>query len=147
MRILKFLFEVVDLTIGRAPFPGWWREACRVTVLLSVVLLMHGCYYDVQEELNPVQTTDCDTSDISFTADILPILQSNCYTCHGEQIASGGVILEGYDNVIKVVNDGSLAGAVNHEPGYTPMPQDAAQLSDCNLLKINGWINHGAPNN
>ena len=116
-------------------------------MFVSVVILVSSCYYDVQEELNPVTGVECDTSDVSYATDIQPIFEANCFTCHSEAAALGGVVLEGYDNVQVVANDGRLLGAVNHESGFTPMPQDAPQLGDCNLAMINAWVNAGALNN
>jgi len=45
------------------------------------------------------------------------------------------------------VDNGKLLGAVTHASGYSPMPKNQAQLSDCNIQKITNWINKGALNN
>lgn len=122
----------------------------RTVVALSLPLLLatfnQGCYYDVAEELYPV-AGDCDTSNVTYAGTIVPILESNCYICHGAGISLGSVTLEGYDNLVTYVNNGQFSGAINHEPGFVPMPQNAEQLSDCNLAMIDKWISDGAPNN
>jgi len=43
--------------------------------------------------------------------------------------------------------NGTLAGAIEHTPGFTPMPQFGDKLSDCNIAIIKAWINNGALNN
>jgi len=108
---------------------------------------LHGCYYDVEEELYPSTGSSCDTLNVTYAADIVPILQQSCYTCHSIGANLGGVTVEGYDEIIVLVEDGRLAGAVNHLSGFSPMPKDASQLDDCSLALINNWINDGALNN
>lgn len=118
---------------------------CAGLLMLTLVVALSGCYYDVQEEL--VLQTNCDTANVMFQKDVVPILESNCYTCHSINASLGGVTLEGYDNVSTVAQDGRLYGAINHLSGFSPMPKDAAQLDECNLAKINKWISNGALNN
>jgi len=89
----------------------------------------------------------CDTSNMQYTANVLPILQANCYSCHANGIVNGGVTLDGYSNVAIQVSNGNLVGAITHAPGYVPMPFDGGKLSDCDIAKIQAWINEGAPDN
>ncbi|MEO6167925.1 MAG: hypothetical protein ABIO46_14050 [Chitinophagales bacterium] len=125
-----------------------FRSAIVFLLLLPVFLFaLNGCYYDVEEDLYPIVNNPCDTSNVTFSGTIVPILQQNCYSCHSSAANLGSVSLEEYNDVIVVVEDGRLSGAIHHQSGYSPMPKDAPQLSDCNLLKIDTWINHGALNN
>jgi mono/diheme cytochrome c family protein len=89
----------------------------------------------------------CDTVNMKFAANVTPILSANCYSCHGNGRAFGGVNLDTYANVKLVVNSGSLLGTISHASGFSPMPKNAAKLSDCDINKIRGWINRGALNN
>ncbi|MCG8327611.1 MAG: hypothetical protein MI974_07995 [Chitinophagales bacterium] len=116
-----------------------------VSVLLLALVLVAGCYYDVEEELYP--TLECDTENMSYTNDVLPIVQGNCYTCHDQGSNFGGVILEGYESLKTYVDNGRLLGAIRHESGFSPMPKNAPQLVACNIEKIEAWINAGAPDN
>lgn len=109
------------------------------------LMTWNACYYDVEEELYP--STECDTEDVTYSGTVVPILQNNCYVCHGEDVNTAGITLEGYDNIIQYVNSGRLLGAIKHEPGYTPMPQGEAQLPDCTIAKIEQWVQEGAPDN
>jgi hypothetical protein len=45
-----------------------------------------------------------------------------------------------------VVDNGRFWGAINHEDGYSPMPQNLPKLNDCDLKKIRTWIDEGALN-
>ena len=114
-------------------------------LLLLTPLLVAGCYYDVEEELYP--TLECATQDVRYTATVLPLLQNNCFGCHNAGANFGGVTLEGYDRLIQYVNNGELLGVIRHTPGFSPMPQGAAQLPECDIEKIAVWIDQGAPQN
>jgi hypothetical protein len=89
----------------------------------------------------------CDTADLSYEIDIEPILADECYVCHSQAVNTANITLEGYQNLMEYVNDGRLLGAIKHLPGYSPMPKNAPQLVECNIEKIETWINSGAPNN
>jgi hypothetical protein len=45
------------------------------------------------------------------------------------------------------VNSGKFLGALRGETGFSPMPKNLPQLSDCQMLKIEKWIANGAPDN
>ncbi len=113
---------------------------------LLLLVLTNGCYYDNEEELYP-QTTQCDTTAVTYSLAIAPIMQQFCNTCHSAGAPSGGVVTDNYQGLSVVANNGILWKAVNHETGATPMPQGGNKLSDCNLLKIKKWIDQGSPNN
>lgn len=112
---------------------------------LAASLLLGGCSYDNEEELFP--TNGCDTNGATYLAVVQPIIQSNCYRCHDQQNNQGNITLEGHSNLVKFVNSGQLIGAIKQLSGFSPMPQDAAKLSDCNIAKIEAWISAGALNN
>lgn len=92
---------------------------------------------------------NCDTTTMSYQNDIVPILSSNCYACHGENSnASGmGIILEGYSNLQPKAVSGTLIGVITHANGFPAMPKDAGKLSECNINKIRAWVDAGAQNN
>ncbi|MCB9265568.1 MAG: hypothetical protein H6558_11120 [Lewinellaceae bacterium] len=104
-----------------------------------------GCYYDVEEELYPA--VECDTQGVSYSGTVQPLLSGNCYVCHSAAVNTAGITLEGYNNLKVYVDNGRFLGAIQHQPGFSPMPQGAAQLPECDILKIEQWITDGAPNN
>ncbi len=116
--------------------------------LLFSSLFWLGCYNDNSEDLFP-QPTQCDTSNVTFTATIQPILNQHCAlaNCHATGSALGGYMLDNYDGVKNTVMSGRIIGAINWEAGYSQMPKNAVKLSDCDILKIETWINNGALNN
>ena len=116
-----------------------------LTVFFCIAFLLASCDYDVAEELYPVD--GCDTRDLSYSMDIIPIIDANCYRCHDAQNNFGNVTLEGYNNIKVYVDNGKLIGTIKHEDGFSPMPQDAGQIDQCSIDKVAQWINDGAENN
>jgi hypothetical protein len=113
--------------------------------LIIIGLFVSGCYYDNEEELYPENT--CKTNDMSYANNVLPILTDNCYSCHNQASNQGGVTLEGYSNLKTYADNGKLVNVINHEPGFPEMPQNAAQLAQCQIDKIEAWVNQGALDN
>lgn len=113
--------------------------------LLIVLFSVTGCYYDKEEILYP--QTACDTANVTYSSSVVPVLISNCNSCHGGSTPSAGIGLDTYAGVKAQVTNGRLWGAVSHATSYSAMPKNAPQLSTCSLAKIKKWIDAGAPNN
>ncbi|MCK9401292.1 MAG: hypothetical protein M0Q51_15040 [Bacteroidales bacterium] len=121
-------------------------------LLIIVLVILSSCYYDNEEELYPDQPNDCDTTNITFSGTIFPLINNNCIGCHGGSTPQGNVFLSDYATIsaaanIPVGQFGSLYGAISHNPGNSAMPKNGTQLSDCNILKVKKWIDAGTPNN
>lgn len=91
--------------------------------------------------------TGCDTANMKYAIDVQTIIKENCYSCHGNGQAQGGVNLDPYSSVKHYADNSSLVGVITHAAGYPPMPQGTAKLSDCDINKIKAWIARGALNN
>lgn len=120
------------------------------TILLTFFIMgMFGCYYDVEEELYPSRAGTCDTSKLSFSAHIYPIINSRCNTsgCHNTAASSGGLSFEGYANVKAHIDEPRFLGSIKHQAGFSAMPKSSTKLSSCDLLKVEQWKKNGAPNN
>ena len=89
----------------------------------------------------------CNTSMISFSNFVKPLIVKNCQGCHSGNAPNGGVNLENYTGVEVVAKNGRLFGAINHNTGFTAMPQGSAKLAQCDIDKIKSWIDAGATNN
>lgn len=89
-------------------------------------------------------TSQCETQNMSYARDIQPILSMHCVGCHSSSAPSGGVILDNYNSVRQVASSGRLVGAITHQPGYKPMPQNG-KLDSCSIQKIISWVNNGMP--
>ena len=96
---------------------------------------------------NTCQASACDTVTTTFSGSVKTIINTNCIGCHGGALPQGGVNLSTYTGVKAKVDDGRLWGALNHLPGYSPMPKGGFKLSDCEIAQFRKWITAGAPNN
>ncbi|GAB3228767.1 hypothetical protein GCM10027346_13660 [Hymenobacter seoulensis] len=129
----------VALTISRWL---WWLP-------LVGLALLPACAYDSAEELlsqAPVAPA-CDSTAITFSASVAPLLQQRCVSCHNNALRNGNVSLETYAQVQQVAASGRLLGAVTHAPGFAPMPQNEARLPTCDLATLRQWVRAGMPNN
>jgi uncharacterized membrane protein len=124
----------------------------RLSFLFILGAFLASCINETEEELLKNSLVNCDTIDVSYSQDIKPILQNNCYRCHAADIATAGVVLEGYDNVkaeAETIRDGKslLVGVTAHLPGFSQMPKNSPKLSVCNITKIRKWVEEGSKNN
>jgi hypothetical protein len=113
--------------------------------VLAIAVYLIACYYDNEEELYPQLSTGCDTTNVTFTKNIAPILASYCSSCHSNANAASfgnGIPLENYSDV--TANITKLYNAVTHQGPY-PMPKNGAMLNQCSLTQISLWKNNGTP--
>jgi len=126
----------------------------RKYLFLAIVASCSGCYYDNQEELHPNFATVCDTTSavITYSADIIPILQSGCgisdNACHNTDNSDSGIGLETYAAVAaEITPDNIFLKSIVHDPSVIAMPNGGGKLDECSIMKIESWINHGYLNN
>lgn len=108
---------------------------------------------------NEVDLYPCDTTNISFQDDIVPILETKCYKCHSDANATQfgeNVDLEGYADLKSWADwepNGSksiLLANVQHDLSnveHTAMPKGDPKLPQCEIDKIEAWINQGKLDN
>ena len=118
-----------------------------LVILIAMAFGLNACYYDNVENLYPEGGGDCDTTNISYSTDIWPTINSSCTGCHSGAAASGNVKLEDYNDIKNSGENGGLLGTIRHESGWSPMPKGGSKLQDCDILKIEVWQNMGYPNN
>lgn len=128
----------------------------RMFVTLAVMALlaaafMTGCAKANEAELiansGDTTATRCDTANSKYSTVVMPILQTNCYSCHSGSNVNAGVSLDSYTQLRSLALSGTLIGVITHASGYPAMPEGKPQLSDCDINKIRSWINNGAQNN
>ena len=134
----------------------------RILIALMILalpsLFIISCSKSKEEQLVPpsptpggggTTTNSCDTVNMKYAADVVPIMQANCYACHGNGSTggSGGINLASYNNLKTYASNGFLAGNITHAPGFVAMPYGLPKMDDCSINKILDWINRGALNN
>lgn len=118
---------------------------------MAVVMLtccITSCTKENEENLkNQLATNTCDTVNMSYSLNVLPIIQANCYSCHGNGTITAGINLDGYLRLKRQVDNNNLVNVINHNAGYPQMPFGKAKLAQCDINKIMAWVNRGAPDN
>lgn len=115
-----------------------------VIILISIAVLS-GCYYDDPDVLDPNRSV-CDTSIVTYSGSVSPILMGNCTGCHSGPNAANSIRLDSRASVLLVGNQ-KLLGAINHSAGFSAMPKNGTKLSECSIAKIRIWLANGAPDN
>lgn len=118
-----------------------------LTILLvgGIVLYLAGCSKQSEDKL--MGNTTCDTTHVSYSLQIVPILQNNCYSCHSGATPPTGIKLDTYTNLKVFAANGFLSAAVQHTGTVTPMPYGLPQLPSCEVNTIVAWVDQGMLNN
>ena len=119
-------------------------------ILLLFVPFLNSCYYDNFTEINPV-IGGCDTTGlITFNGEISVILNRSCGAgdigCH-KTGNTQGVNLDDYTSTFDLAVNGDLLGSILHQSGYSPMPAGGGTMDNCEIQKIQAWVNRGEPQN
>lgn len=86
----------------------------------------------------------CDTTQVTFSTTIWPIMEKYCTGCHSAASPGGGIVISGYGDLVSLAGNGSLMGSVRYESGYAKMPTNQ-QIPACNIDQLQGWIDKGFP--
>lgn len=119
-------------------------------------IFLIGCAND-KPEVMPKDNTPptCDTVSVTYSLTVKPIIQAACLDagCHCPTCPQPGGFANWntYSGLFEYAGDSlrklMLLQKIKHEGSAPYMPLDAAKLSDCEIAKIQQWINLGAPNN
>jgi hypothetical protein len=115
---------------------------------LVFIVAFTSCYNDKSDVLYP-KPNKCDTTNVSFAADVLPVLLNNCGSsgCHDAATKTYGYDFSSYEGASAAAGYTRLLGTINHTDGYSAMPKGLPKLDDCSINKITRWVNTGAKNN
>lgn len=116
--------------------------------LIMVITLLASCYYDNEEALYPSLNTQCDTTNVTFSGTVVPMLAGNCLSCHSNSTAAAfgnNIRLEDYADV--QIRAAAVAGSIKHTGNYSPMPKNGGKLKDCAIRQFDIWVRQGMPDN
>jgi len=81
------------------------------------------------------------SANYDFDKDIEPVLAEYCYDCHGGGMDKGGVVLDDYETVAKMLEDRRLWENVYHNmEGHLMPPGDKPQPGDEDREMMVAWI-------
>ena len=97
---------------------------------------------------------EAPAATISFANDVLPIIESRCFNCHGGERVEEGLRLGSYDELLVGSDNGAVivpGDAANSSlvelVANQKMPKRGPKLTPPQVQLITDWVNSGAPNN
>lgn len=112
-------------------------------LMLLLPFTVVGCYYDNEEELYPFSA--CNTQNVTWSADIQPIIQLRCATPSCHVVGGQTPDLSTYAGVKAQADAGRIkARVIDRTP--SSMPPSGA-LPACDQQLIDAWLAAGAPQN
>ena len=114
-----------------------WAPFALATVLLA------GCTYDNLESLGPLGA--CDTFEVSYGMDILPLLADHCQGCHSGAAPSAGIGFEEHSEI--ALQAENMLDRMGRAPGDDLLMPQSGKLDSCSIALFSAWINAGKPNN
>ena len=114
----------------------------KIMILVSMLAYFSNCTFDNEEDL--LEGFTCDTIDIVYS-DLTYIFTDICLDCHESgDTYRPGIEMDDYEEVKASINTGLVFPAIKHEGQYN-MPYEQPKLPDCDIKKIEAWINAGMP--
>jgi len=121
-------------------------------VILALTVILSACGGSQAPVASP--TPRDPNIPVSFSKDIMPILQTSCVKCHGGARTNRGLDLTTYDKLMAgsvrgaVVTPGDAAGSTLFQMiQQGKMPKQGSPLTAAQMGLIQSWIAAGAPNN
>ena len=140
-----FLSSQTDMLHSSPHKPPHVHNDASLCLLMGTMVLI-GCRYDVGDELYG-PAVDCDTIvAVSYSGDLVPILDLNCNTPVPRRRNSTRVKHPQWR--CPKFDGGKPARGIRKSPGDPMlMPKNGNPLPECDLRLFERWVEDGAPNN
>jgi hypothetical protein len=106
------------------------------------------------EAEDPADDQTVADSEVSFSEDVHPILQSRCLTCHGEDDTEAELVMFTYEDLMAGSENGAVIVPGDVENSLLAeliieqeMPKKGPKLNPVQTQTILNWIAQGAQNN
>ncbi len=117
--------------------------------LVSAFVILQNSPTSAAPQVNALPQTD-----VSYSEDVYPILESRCGKCHMGKFTSKDLNMETYENLMTGSQNGPviIAGDANEsllveKIAKGQMPKRGPKLTPEQIQIITNWINAGAKNN
>jgi len=121
----------------------------RLFIYLAIITIFSffivSCYYDNEEALYPTLNSSCDTTNVTYSGTIVPILNNSCLTCHSAPATGGSILLTTYAEV--VASAPRITGSIKQLSGYSAMPKGGGKIKICSITQWDIWVRKGMLNN
>ncbi len=108
------------------------------TSAIFCALIMHSCAYDENE---------CVVVDVSYSNDIVPLLDEKCGSCHGASYPEADLNLTDYEVVSQTANNSKIIHRINLDLADDQLMPPNSPLTDCQIDLFTNWVEQGALNN
>lgn len=115
--------------------------SCKKNNFEEIQLKKHSSDTSISTTTPPPQPV-CDTTNVSYAANISSIFINNCNSCHGPG-NSTGYSTDSYNSVVQDFE--AIYSSIIQDGNYSAMPQSATKLDDCTIKKLTAWKNKGFP--
>ncbi len=121
------------------------------TILISATILITIIACKTKKEVAKDTATavegakpvlDCSTSGLTY-ADIKPIFDKQCISCHDYGGGAGGYNFTSIGDVKRAGTNGELLGTIKWKRGFPLMPKNDEQLGQASIDLIECWIKNG----
>lgn len=131
----------------------------QVAVIVVILAIWSGLLVGYLALTNPGEaespaTPPSHSNQVSFSVDVLPILEARCQRCHGPGRADVGLKLNSFEGVLSGSSNGPVVIPGSADTSYLidlvlsgTMPLGSAKLPGDEIQIIIDWINAGAPDN
>ena len=105
-----------------------------------LVLTITGCTYDESE---------CSVVEVSYSSDIIPMLDAKCGSCHFSDEPPAGLDLSDYEQVSDSITSNKILNRVQLDLGDDDVmpPYPNTLITDCQIYLFQTWVNQGSLNN
>lgn len=135
------------MTIKKNKFTYMKRLIISLATVAIFLFFLVSCYYDSEEALYPALSTSCDTTNVTFSGTIVPILDNNCFACHSNNTAASNntIPLQNYADVLAKAD--RIVGSIKHLNSFSPMPKSGGLIKTCSINQFDIWVRKGMLNN
>ena len=130
----------------------YFIQIMMAVVLLSGIFLLASCGGSTSAPA--VLPPHTPSASVSFSKDVLPILQNTCVNCHGGEKTSKGLDLKTYESMMAGSQNGTMivpGDSANSKLIQSvqsgKMPKRGQALSSEQIQLMMDWVNAGAKNN
>lgn len=124
------------------------KNTLKILILMGMAMFLNSCYYD---EFPPDVVDIPDV--VSYSADILPLWEGQCYSCHQGSIPPDLSPERSYESLLNGFvepNDSEnsiLYLSLIHAPNVSPMPTSTEMWPASKTELVKAWIDQGAEDN
>jgi hypothetical protein len=114
----------------------------RIVIAVLGITFLNGCFYDNKEDLYKDFPQDCNTTGLTYTQDISPLISQNCLGCHS---TAGGFfpVLETLQQMR--ANEVEVTFRITKSIGDPLVMPKGGPMQKCSVDQILTWYADGAP--